>query len=201
MRDAGRWCECCYVLIEDRSSDDVATLMGGHLDDVRQVERDAARRSAEWPSLGPASKDWTVLVDRHVEFGDADKQLQEWSKNTRIVRLLLIERALFSHASAWADGELVWQASFDGEVDGRPSIIGRTPVELDVRSRQFGPIGDPRAWYRLPIAAVELVTGWRPACSEDRTQPSEEMARSSFAQVVYPRPVGVAAEVARNLAK
>ena len=192
-RDADDCWECCYVLVEDRSADDVAALLGGRLGDRRHREPDAALRSAAWPAIGPARGGWTVLVDPHFEFGDAHDQLREWSRGTRVVCLLVIERELFSHALAWADGELAWQASFEGEVDDRPSVSGQMPVEPDVLARPLGPMDDPRTWYRVPVAAVELVTGWRPARSKPKAQPL-------FAQVVYPRPLGVAASVARDLA-
>lgn len=192
-RDADDCWECCYVLVEGRSEHDVAALMGGRLNDRRQGERDAAQRSAAWPAIGPAGGGWTVLVDPHFEFGDAPDQLREWSRGTRVVCLLVIERTLFSHALSWADGELAWQASFEGEVDKRLSVSGQMPAEPDAVARQIGPMDDPRTWYRVPVVAVELVTGWRPARSNPAAQPS-------FAQVAYPRPVGVAASVARDLA-
>ena len=134
-----------------------------------------------------------MLVDPHFEFGDAQEQLREWSRGTRVVCLLVIERELFSHAVAWADGELAWQMSFEGEVDDRPPVSGPVPIEPEVLARQLGPVDDPRTWYRVPVAAAALVTGWRPG----RSQPAAE---PSFAQVVYPRPVGVAASVSRDLA-
>jgi hypothetical protein len=117
--------------------------------------------------------------------------LRAWSRGARIVCLQVIERELFSHALAWAEGRLVWQVSFEGEVDNRPVVSGRMPADPDVLARQLGSVDDPRTWYRVAVAAVELVTGWRPARSKPAAQPS-------FAQVVYPRPMGVAASVARD---
>lgn len=192
-RDADDCWESRYVLVEDRSAADVAELLGGRLDDRRHGERDAALRSAAWPAIGPASGGWTLLVDPHFEFGDAHDQLREWSRGTRVACLMVMERELFSHALAWTNGELAWQASFEGEVDDQPAISGQIPVEPDVLARRLGPMDDSKTWYRVPIDAVELVTGWRPAGSKPAAQ-------SSFAQVVYPRPMGVAASVARDLA-
>lgn len=63
----------------------------------------------------------------------------------------------------------------------------------DVLARQLGLMDDPRTCYYVPVAAVELVTGWRPA----RSTPA---AQTSFAQIACPRPVGVAASVAQDLA-
>ena len=113
------------MLVKDRAAGDVATLLGECLGDLRQVEGDAARRSAAWPSVGPASGGWTVLVDPHFEFGDAHDHLHEWSRGTRVVCLLVIERELFSHAPAWADDELAWQVSVEGAGTTGPRLGGR----------------------------------------------------------------------------
>jgi hypothetical protein len=105
---------------------------------------------------------WAVLVDRQFEFADTRDALQEWSQGTRVVCLIVIESQLFSHALVWADRELIWQVSFEGELDDRPSVGGQPPFDPHVLGGQHGPVDDPRTWFRVPIAAVELLTDWQP---------------------------------------
>jgi hypothetical protein len=128
------------------------------------------------PAIRTVDSGWTVLVDPHFKFGDAHEQLQECSRGTRVVCLMVIERELFSHAMAWTDGALTWQASFEGELDDRPSVSGQMPVKPDVLARQLGPTDDPMTWYRVPVAAVELVTGWRPTRPQPATHPTSTQA-------------------------
>jgi hypothetical protein len=157
--NAESW-SCCYVLLENRTPAEVAALLGGHLSDVFRSEREAAAESAPYPSVGPAAVGWTVLIDPHFSLGDSDAQLGRWSVAGRVVRLEVIERELFSHALVCADGVVAWEVSFEGELDERPLASERLPYDLEQLAATIGPDGDAETWYRVPIAAAQLVTGW-----------------------------------------
>jgi len=157
-----RW-NCCYVLLENRSAEDVAALLGDHFADPQRSGPETARPSAAaWPLVAPVSDRWTALADPLFQFGDAWDELREWSQDTRVVCLLLVQRELFSHALVWVDREMVWQVSFEGESDDRPVAAGQVPFDPDILGRQLGPADDPRTWFRVPVAAVELLTDWQP---------------------------------------
>jgi hypothetical protein len=76
--------------------------------------------SAAWPVVAPLGDRWTMLVDPHFQVGDTQDEIQKWSQSTRIVCVPVVQRELFSHALAWVDREVVWQVSFEGELDDRP---------------------------------------------------------------------------------
>jgi hypothetical protein len=136
-----------------------------------------------------------MVIDPHFEFGDSDEDLAQGSVGTRIVRLAVIERERFSHAEVWIGGRMAWEMSFEGELDERPVVGGRFPYDIDQLARAISPAGlhDHETCYRVPIAAVERLVGWRRDLSDGQVD------QPRFAQLVYPRPVGVAAEVARDL--
>jgi len=110
----------------------------------------AAEPSASWPSIGPGSPGWTLLIDPHFEFGDADPEIQQWSAGTRIVRLQIIERQRFSHATAWADGTREWDVSFDADLDERPLVDARFPYSEDRLSAQRNPPRTSTPGTRFP---------------------------------------------------
>ncbi len=183
---------CCYVLVEDLASAEVAALAGGRLSGALLSERQATESSAPWPSVGPACEGWTVVVDPHFEFGDSDVELRQWSVGTRVVRLQVLDREAFSHASVWVGGEIAWDVSFDSELDDRPCLDGRFPYHLDELAPMIAGQG-AEAWYRVPISAVQRVTGWHPRPAGD------EADEQRFAELLYDRPAGVAAAVERDL--
>jgi hypothetical protein len=55
-----------------------------------------------------------------------------------------------------------------------------------------GEPGSVQAWFEVSIAAVTVVTGWRPGAMDGPNLPP-------LMELVYPRPTGVAAAVARDL--
>ena len=150
MDDAG-WACCCYLLLENRSAAEVAALLGGRLSEVELGEGEADQVTASWPAAGPAAPGWTVVVDPHFEFGDA---APAWSAGTRAVRLMVIEREGFSQATAWADGEIRWDISYEEEIDQVPCVSGTLPYDVAA----LGVDG----WYRAPINAVRAATTWQP---------------------------------------
>jgi hypothetical protein len=184
---------CCYVLFRDRGAADVASLLGGTLSAPTRTEREATKLSAPWPTVGPASEAWTVVIDPHLELGDADAELRQWSVGTQVVRLLVIESEAFSHASVWANGEIVWDVSFEGELDDRPLVDERFPYDVDEIASTIDAVPGPQAWYQVPVVGVQRLTDWHP-------RPSKGGPDQSFADLVYPRPPGVAAWVAQELA-
>lgn len=171
MNDAG-WACCCYLLLENRTPADVAALVGGRLSDVVRPEHEADQESATRPAVGPAGPGWTVVVDPHFEFGDAQDLIAAWSAGTRAVRLMVIEREGFSHATAWADGAVRWDISYEEEMDDSPRIGGAFPFDA----------GDG---YRAPIDAVRAVTGWQPRTA-DRLLLAELIYPLSFSRVARP---------------
>jgi hypothetical protein len=186
----------CYVFVEGRSPEQVAALFGGHLAGPLLSAREADTPTAPWPSVGPAGGRWTMAIDPHFEFDDrSDDDLAPGSVGTRIVRLAVIEREWFSHTKVWVDGRAAWEVSFEGELDDRPLVGGRFPYDLDEFARAISLAGlqDHQTCYRVPIAAVERLVGWRRDLNDG--QPDE----ARFARLVYPRPAGVAAEVAQDL--
>ena len=183
---------CCYVLAENRSAFELAALLNGRLAGPARSESEAATASAAWPAAGIASNGWGLLVDPHFEFGDADNELQQWSMCGRVGRLQVIEHQIFGHATLWADGKLVWEVSYEAELDDRPLTSEQLPYDLDVLAAGIGSLDDPLTWYRVTAEVFHLATSWRPAY-DSSDQPS-------LTQLVYPRPAGVAASVARDLA-
>lgn len=142
--------------------------------------------------MGPAADGWTVVIDPHFEFGDSDIELRQWSVGTRIARLQVIEQALFSHATVWANGGVVWDVSYEAELDERPLLDSRFPYELDALKSTVGPAEGPHTWFRVLVAAVARLTGRQP-------RPGQESGRPTFAELVYARSAGTAAIVARDL--
>jgi hypothetical protein len=196
---AQRW-GCCYVLVENRSPRQVAALLSGTLSGRNLSGREAHGESVAWPSIGPAVAGWTLVVDPHQEFGDADDELRVSSAATRIARLVLVgEPDPFSYASVWNNGSDAWSLSFD-RIDDEPVIGGALPDEIDELRRALG-AGDrhgqfleyAEAAYQLAISAVGLVTGWRYDPQDPRGDDTD------FAEFTYPRPVGVTASVAADL--
>jgi hypothetical protein len=96
---------------------------------------------------------WTVLADPGFELGDAGDELRQRSVGTRVVRLLVIEREGFSHATAWVDGEVAWEISYEAELDERPLVSDGFPSEVPTDRADFFPAA---------IMAVQSMTGWRP---------------------------------------
>ena len=184
---------CCYVLVENRSALDLAALLGGRLTGPDRTETEAVKASASWPAAGIASNGWAVLVDPHFELGDADADLQQWSIGGQVGRLLVIERERFSHATLWAEGRVSWEVSYEAELDVRPLVGGQFPYDLDGLAAGIGSPDDPQTWYQVPVQAFRLVAKWQPCLDDTPDQPS-------LAQLIYPRPAGVAASVARDLA-
>jgi hypothetical protein len=114
--------ESCYVFVQDRSPEQVAALFGGQLVGPLLSAREADTPKAAWPSVGPAGRRWTMVIDPHLEFGDSDDAFAPGSVGTRIVRLAVIEREWFSHTKLWVDGTAAWEVSFEGELDDRPLV-------------------------------------------------------------------------------
>ncbi|MET0420006.1 MAG: hypothetical protein ABW022_28670 [Actinoplanes sp.] len=170
MDDAG-WACCCYVLVENRTAAEVAAVLGGQLSDVVRFEDEADQEKASWPAAGPAGGGWTVVVDPHFEFGDAEEEMRAWSAGGRAVRLMVIAREGFSQATAWVDGGVRWDISYEDGLDDRPRVGGALPYDVEALSA-----GD---WYQAPISAARLATGWQPRGSE----------RPLLAELIYPRPV------------
>jgi hypothetical protein len=176
MDDAG-WACCCYVLVEGRPATEVAALLGGHLSEVVRREQEADQEWAAWPAVGPAASGWTVVVDPHFEFGDA---LTAWSAGTRVVRLMVIEREGFSQATAWSDGELRWDISYEEGLDHAPCVTGSFPYEVQALG----------AGYQAPINAVRAATAWQPRLS----------GGLQLADLIYPRPAVAGAFGSRTVA-
>ncbi|GAA2584422.1 hypothetical protein GCM10010435_72820 [Winogradskya consettensis] len=127
----------CYVLIENRSQ---SSLLG-----------DRSRGQAE-----SANATWTLLVDQHFAFGDADPELRRWSTGTRVARLHVLED--FAHATAWTDGNLDWEISYEAELDNFPLTSHAFPYDLAT----LVPTEDPGAWLQAPAAAIQRLTNWHP---------------------------------------
>jgi hypothetical protein len=179
----GDW-ECCYMLAKNRTEAQVAALLGGQLYGPTRSECEASKLTARWPSIGPASEGWTALIDPHFEFGDFDEQLRRWSAGTQVARLMVIERELFSHATVWSDNDVEWNVSFEAELDEQPLVDDRFPYDLDALAAAIGLAGNPNTWHLVLTAALRQVTGWLP-------RPDRGVG-PLFAELVYPRPEGVA---------
>lgn len=169
--NTGSW-SCCYVLLENRTPAEVAALLGGRLPDVVRSERDAADESIPHPSVGSAGAGWTVVIDPHFAYGDADALLAHWSSAGRVVRLDVIEREQFSHAVVWIDGVEAWEVSFEGELDELPHASPSLPYGLEHLAAAVGPARDAATWYRVPMVAARLVTGRHPRWEEARCERS-----------------------------
>lgn len=159
---------CCYVLVEGRSADDIAAMLGGQPSDKTCEERGAGE--APWLAVGTIGDGWALLVDPHFEYGDSADELLHWSEGTRIVCLQIIEPEGFSHAMVWTAGALAWEISYEAELDARPLVDGQPPYDLDAIARTIGPLDDSRTWCQVPIAVVRLLTGWQPGLGGDRGQ-------------------------------
>jgi hypothetical protein len=173
------------VFVEDRTAEQVAGLFGGCLSDQVPVGEARSNR-ASWPAVGVVPG-WVVIVDPHFEFGDADVELTRVSIGTRVLRLSAIERDGFSHATLWCDGAKAWEVSFEAETDDRPLTAGPVPVDVDELAVSMS----PAMHYRAALVAVEKVLGFSPASV---FLPGDR----GLAQLVYPRPAGVAASVDRE---
>jgi hypothetical protein len=184
---------CCWILFAGRTVADVVTLLNARPAGAARSQLDATDPSAPWPSVGPAGGGSTLIIDPHFEFGDMDSQLRQYSLGTRILRLLVIEHEKFSHATEWADGEIMWEVSFEGELDERPVISDRFPFDLDELASTMGTRRDPEVWYQVAVVAVQRRTGWRPRLARGD---ADELWGT---ELVYPRPSGVATAVARDL--
>jgi hypothetical protein len=156
-------------------------------------EHEAAKASAAWPAAGAASNGRALLVDPHFEFGDANAEMQQWSTRGRVGRLQVIEQERFSHATLWADGKIAWEVSYEAELDDRPLTTGQFPYDLDALAAGIGSPDDPQTWYQVPAEAFRLATNWQPCRGDDRDQPP-------LIELRYPRPAGIGASVARDLA-
>ncbi|WP_144124972.1 hypothetical protein [Catellatospora sichuanensis] len=167
------------MLLENRTPAEVAALLGGRLSAVVRSERDAAAQSVPNPSVGSGGAGWTVLVDPHFAYGDADSLLSRWSSAGRVVRLDVIERERFSHATVWIDGVVAWEVSFEEELDERPTASANIPFDLERLAAAVSPVRDAETWYRVPILAARLVTGWHPRRNEARGD-------RAFAEVIVP---------------
>jgi hypothetical protein len=185
---------CCYLLVENRTPAQVAALLHATLAEAMRSEREASLSSAPWPSAGAVDDTWTIIIDPHFEFGDADADLQQWSAGTRVARLQFIEREKFSHASVWAHGELTWEVSFEPELDERPVVSPDFPYVLGELAQTIDAVGDPETWYQVPAVAVQQLTGWRVS------QSSGDGDQLWFTELHYPRPAGVIAAIVRDRA-
>lgn len=178
----GGW-TCCYVLLEHRTPAEAAALLGGRLSDVVRSERDAAAESVPHPSVGSAGEGWTVVIDPHFTYGDADTLPAGWSSVGRVVRLEVIELEQFSHAEVWIGGVGAWGVSFEGELDERPIASADLPYDLEHLAAAVGPARDAETWYRVPMLAAQWVTGWHPRWEEARRE-------HMFTEVVVPDQAG-----------